>query len=114
MKPATNKAANFFRNYPTGFNVFSVGKAGAASLILLQRLGAIGSDLRGKKVVISISPTWFFHDSASVAYYDGNFSLLQAACALRRPENIRKPKQTRLAVAVLPTSNQETSSDIAA
>jgi D-alanine transfer protein len=78
VKPATNKAANFFRNYPTGFNVFSVGKAGAASLILLQRLGAIGSDLRGKKVVISISPTWFFHDSASVAYYDGNFSLLQA------------------------------------
>lgn len=78
VKPAVNKAADFFRTYPTGFNVFSVGKAGAASLILLQKLGAMGSDLRGKKVAISISPTWFFHRNASVAYYDGNFSLLQA------------------------------------
>ena len=78
VRPAANKAANFFRNYPTGFNVFSVGKAGAASLILLQRLGAIGSDLRGKKMVISISPTWFFHENVPATYYDGNFSLLQA------------------------------------
>ena len=78
VRPATNKAANFFRNYPTGFNVFSVGKAGAASLILLQRLGAVGSDLHGKKMVISISPTWFFHDNIPATYYDGNFSLLQA------------------------------------
>jgi len=78
VKPAANKAANFFRTYPTGFNVFSVGKAGAASLILLQKLGAVGFDLRGKKVAISISPTWFFHDNAPVTYYDGNFSLLQA------------------------------------
>ena len=38
----------------------------------------MGSDLRGKKVVISISPTWFFHEDVPVTYYDGNFSLLQA------------------------------------
>jgi D-alanine transfer protein len=78
VRPAANKAANFFRTYPTGFNVFSVGKAGASSLILTQKLSSIGSRLRGKKVVISISPTWFFHDSAPASYYNGNFSLLQA------------------------------------
>jgi D-alanine transfer protein len=78
VKPAANKAADFFRTYPTGFSVFSVGKAGAESLILLQKLGALGSDLRGKKVVISISPTWFFKENSPAAYYDGNFSLLQA------------------------------------
>jgi D-alanine transfer protein len=78
VKPAPNKAADFFRIYPTGFNVFTVGKAGATSLILLQKLSAMGSDLRGKKVVISISPTWFFHQNIPATYYDGNFSLLQA------------------------------------
>jgi D-alanine transfer protein len=78
VKPAPNKAADFFRTYPTGFNVFAVGKAGAASLILLQKLVAMGSDLRGKKVAISISPTWFFHENLPATYYNGNFSLLQA------------------------------------
>ena len=78
VKPAQNKAGDFFQTYPTGFNIFSVGKAGASSLILLQKLGAVGSDLRGKKVVISISPTWFFQENIPGAYYNGNFSLLQA------------------------------------
>jgi D-alanine transfer protein len=78
VKPAGNKAADFFQTYPTGFNVFSVGKPGAASLILLQKLAAMGSSLRGKKVAISISPTWFFHENVPVTCYNGNFSLLQA------------------------------------
>ena len=78
MKPAGNKAADFFQTYPTGFNVFPVGKPGAASLILLEKLAAMGSALRGKKVAISISPTWFFHENVPVTYYNGNFSLLQA------------------------------------
>jgi D-alanine transfer protein len=77
MKPASNKAPGFFRTYPTGFSIFSVGKAGAASLITLQRLAAMSPDLRDKKVAISISPTWFFHQIPT-PYYNGNFSLLQA------------------------------------
>jgi D-alanine transfer protein len=77
LKPAPNKAPDFFRTYPTGFSIFSVGKAGAASLITSQRLAAVGSDLNGKKVAISVSPTWFFHESPA-AYYNGNFSLHQA------------------------------------
>ena len=77
VKRSGNRAADLFRSYPTGFSVFVVGKAGASSLIILQKLAAVGSDLDGKKLVISLSPSWFFHD-IPVSYYNGNFSLLQA------------------------------------
>ena len=80
-----NKATDFFQTYPTGFGVFSVGKPGSASLILLQKLAAIGSDLRGKKVAISISPTYFFRQEVPAAYYNGNFSLLQAGEIIYSP-----------------------------
>jgi D-alanine transfer protein len=82
---AANKATEFFQTYPTGFAVFSVGKPGSASLILLQKLAAMGSDLRGKKVAISISPTYFFRQDVPVAYYNGNFSLLQAGEIIYSP-----------------------------
>ena len=77
VKRSGNKAADLFRSYPTGFSVFVIGKAGASSLITLQKLAAVGSDLDGKKLAISVSPSWFFHD-IPISYYNGNFSLLQA------------------------------------
>ena len=77
VKRSGNRAADLFRSYPTGFSVFVVGKAGASSLITLQKLAAVGSDLDGKKLAISVSPSWFFHD-IPISYYNGNFSLLQA------------------------------------
>ena len=82
---AANKATDFFQTYPSGFGVFSVGKPGSASLILLQKLAATGSDLRGKKVAISISPTYFFRQDVPAAYYNGNFSLLQAGEIIYSP-----------------------------
>ena len=78
IKPSANKAADFFSSYPTGFSVFTVGKAGAASLIILQKLAGVGSDLRGKKLAVSLSPSWFFREEVPIFYYNGNFSLLQA------------------------------------
>jgi D-alanine transfer protein len=78
VRPSDNKAADLFRSYPTGFSVFAVGKAGAASLITLQKLAAVGSDLHGKKLAISLSPSWFFRENVPIPYYNGNFSLLQA------------------------------------
>ena len=82
---APNKATDFFQTYPSGFGVFSVGKPGSASLILLQKLASMGSDLRGKKVAISISPTYFFRQDVPAAYYNGNFSLLQAGEIIYSP-----------------------------
>jgi D-alanine transfer protein len=72
-------ATNVFRDRPTGFTIFPVGKAGTTCLIMLQKLAAIGPALRGRKVVISLSPFWFFERlTARADAYAGNFSDLHA------------------------------------
>ena len=68
----------FFSHAPTGFELFAVGKAGAKTLIIAQRLAALGNAIRGRKVVIILSSTWFVSPPESPALYDGNFSALQA------------------------------------
>lgn len=78
VKPIPNRASRFFRRYPTDFEVFPVGKAGTTSLIILQKLAGIGPQLRGKKVAISVSPSWFLTPQIPTHYYAGNFSKLQA------------------------------------
>lgn len=71
--------SELFKNYPTGFTIFPVGKAGTTDLIILQDLAAVGSDLRGKKVAISLSAPWFFHTEQAADSYAGNFSALHAS-----------------------------------
>ncbi len=71
-------SSSIFQSFPTGFTTFPVGKAGVTSLIMLQKLAAIGPELRGKKVAISLSPTFFLRTSAFGRYYAGNFSRLHA------------------------------------
>jgi D-alanine transfer protein len=73
------RAHIFFRTAPTGFQVSPVGKGGANSLIMLQKVAALGSDLRGKKVAISLSPGWLLTPGSWwVEWYRGNFSLMAA------------------------------------
>src|SRR5207247_3328371 len=50
------RANIFFRTAPTGFQVSPVGAGGMAPLNILQKVGALGSDLRGKRLAISLSP----------------------------------------------------------
>jgi D-alanine transfer protein len=72
-------ATNLFRDRPTGFTIFPVGKAGATCLIILQKLAAVGQALQGRKVVVSLSAFWFFERlSTSTKEYAGNFSELHA------------------------------------
>ncbi len=72
-------ASEVFRAYPTGFTVFPVGQGGTTSLIMLQQLAALGSAVRDKRVVISLSPPWFYSRlMASPDFYGANFSRLQA------------------------------------
>ena len=52
-------ATNLFRDQPTGFTVFPVGKAQTTCLIMLQKLAAIGPTLEGRKVAVSLSHAWF-------------------------------------------------------
>ena len=79
IDPIPNRASDFFRKEPTGFEVCPVGKAGTTSLIILQKLGALGSDLHGRKVAVSLSASSFLTLAERPEFYAGNFSL-PAAC----------------------------------
>lgn len=73
--------SKLFRNYPTGFTIFPIGRGGTGCLILLQDLASVGSELRDKKVAISMSPPWFIRPGAEQILHDlylGNYSHLTA------------------------------------
>ena len=74
------RANIFFHTAPTGFQVSPVGAEGTNSLNMLQKIGALGSDLRDKKVAISLSPEWLLTPGAWwLEVYKGNFSLMAAS-----------------------------------
>ncbi len=77
--PNPLRATDLFRTYPTGFQVFPVGRGGSTPLIMLQDLAAVGSTIRGKRVAVSLSPTWFYGISMAQLknIYAGNFSPLE-------------------------------------
>src|SRR5207247_10967029 len=75
---APEKGNNFFRIAPTGFQLSPVGGGGTNPLIMLQKVSALGSHLRGKKLAISLSPGWFFTAKPSWQGYKGNFSPMAA------------------------------------
>src|SRR2546430_12201633 len=77
IPPVPERASVFFRTAPTGFQVSPVGAGGASSLSMLQKIGALGSDLRAKKIAISLSPGWFLRTKWDG--YKGNFSLMAAS-----------------------------------
>jgi D-alanine transfer protein len=73
------KGDNFFRTAPTGFQVSPVGGGGANLLVMLQKIGALGSNLRGKKLAISLSPGWFLKVQPGWKGYRANFSPMAAS-----------------------------------
>ena len=75
--PVPERANIFFRSAPTGFQVSPVGAGGMPPLIILEKVGALGSALRGKKLAISLSPGLTAHPGRRG--YEGNFSLMAAS-----------------------------------
>jgi D-alanine transfer protein len=71
------KGVDFFAEAPTGFSIFPVGKAGTSALSVLQKLGAAGEELAGKKLVLSLSPSFFLAEQVDPKYFEGNSSKLQ-------------------------------------
>jgi D-alanine transfer protein len=71
------KGVDFFAEAPTGFSIFPVGKAGTSALSVLQKLGAAGEELAGKKLVLSLSPSFFLSEEVDPKYFEGNSSRLQ-------------------------------------
>jgi len=79
LRPAAPERGNiFFRTAPTGFQLSPVAGGGANPLIWLQKVGALGSTLRGKRLAISLSPGWFCTPKPSIQGYKGNFSPMAA------------------------------------
>lgn len=72
------QARAFFRKYPGGFMVFQVAKPAANALTIAQAVAALGPQLRGKKIVISFTPSLFLLPALNPEYYNGNFSRLHA------------------------------------
>lgn len=81
-----NEPQHFFASYPTGFAVSPVGRGGCTSLILAQKIAAATTEgMRGRKLAISLSPSWFFHMAAHHRWYVGNFSIAQASALIFNP-----------------------------
>jgi D-alanine transfer protein len=75
---AAERGNIFFRTAPTGFQLSPVGGGGAKQLNMLQKVGAIGSALRGKRLAFSLSPGWFCTATPGSQGYKGNFSPMAA------------------------------------
>jgi D-alanine transfer protein len=79
LRPDAPQRGNiFFRTAPTGFQLSPVGSGGANPLIMLQKVGALGSALRGKRLAFSLSPGWFCTAKPGTQGYKGNFSPMAA------------------------------------
>jgi D-alanine transfer protein len=81
-QPNPYHASSVFQDYPTGFTIFPVGRGSTTSLVMLQDLAAVGPDVRGKKVVISVSPPWFFLHDRTPDYYLPNYSALHLSALI--------------------------------
>jgi D-alanine transfer protein len=107
--PDPYHASTVFQNYPTGFTIFPIGRGETTSLIMLQDLAAIGSDLHGKKVAISVSPPWFFLHDRTPDFYGSNASPLHLSALIFSTQLSYHTKQ--LAVRQLMQSPDIFSSD---
>ncbi len=86
-------ASQFFQYYPTGFSLYEIASGGSTSLNIAQALAAIGPDLRGKKVVLSFTPTTYHKQAIGPLAYAGNFSLLHANALIFNPYLSMKTKR---------------------
>jgi D-alanine transfer protein len=73
--PISERASIFFSTAPTGFQVSPVGAGGANPLNMLQKIAALGWDLRAKRLAISLSPGWLLSSNRGWRKgYEGSFS----------------------------------------
>src|ERR1700730_12084931 len=57
IRPVPNRATDFFSSAPSGYRSTPMCKSGTNALIILQKLGPLCSELRDRKVAISLSPS---------------------------------------------------------
>jgi len=66
-----------FASKPTGYNVFVIGSGYRQSIHNFLTLAAVDTEVRGKPLILFLSPSWFT-PSLSERAYRKNFSLVQA------------------------------------
>lgn len=76
--PDPHHASNLFHDYPTGFTIVPVGQKSGCALLCAQHLAALGPALRGRKVVVSFTPSNCFENGITPGPYAGNFSRVSA------------------------------------
>jgi poly-D-alanine transfer protein DltD len=96
-----NRASEFFASFPTGFAVAPIGARGFPVLSMAVALGSLGDDIRGRRVVMSLSGTWFVGDAPQFAAvsFRWHYSPLQTGDLIFRsglPIEIRRRFATRI------------------
>lgn len=101
-------ATTVFQNEPSGFMVFPVATAGAGNIIIAEDIAANAAALRGKRVIISLSPGFFIQPMLRADDYAGDFSTIDAN-ELVFSEEISWDLKQRLAARMLqyPTTLQD-------
>jgi len=100
--PMPNRVQDFFATYPTGFAIAPVGARGTPVPLMTVDLASLGDALRGKRVVLSLSGTWFIatnrrNDSLSIAAHASPLQLGDVLFDARLPLSLRERIARRLA-----------------
>ncbi|MCJ7841568.1 D-alanyl-lipoteichoic acid biosynthesis protein DltD [Lederbergia sp. NSJ-179] len=69
--------SNYFAANQEGFTPFLYGRGGTQSLIQFMNLAAHADQLKGKKMVIILSPQWFHKEGIGEGHFSSNYSMLQ-------------------------------------
>ena len=91
LLPTPYQANQFFEKYPTGFTVVDVASLGVLSVTLAQEFAALGPDLQGKKIVLSIMPGSFFINKKYFIENDPGHDFAMNFSPLRSYETIFSP-----------------------
>lgn len=83
----------FFNNKKDGYQVNLIGKAGSKSLVHAIDFGALGSKLKGQKVVFILSPQWFVKGGTTENTLEARTSEFQVDEFLLNPEIPMSEKQ---------------------
>jgi D-alanine transfer protein len=86
-------ASTVFASYPTGFTIFPAGGGQTTSLIILEDIAAAADELHGQKIVISVSPPFFFLHDLPPEFYAPDSSNLHLRSLIFSPHLSLATKQ---------------------
>jgi poly-D-alanine transfer protein DltD len=106
-----NRVDDFFATYPTGFAIAPVGSKGTPLPLMTVDLASLGDAVRGRRVVISLSGTWFLatnrrNDSLNIAAHASPLQLGDVLFDSDLPLSLRRQIARRVEHVSHMTGNQ--------